>query len=234
MKYKGVIFDLFGTLVPAFPRDEYVQNLTKMADILGVPSEEFIGYWFGETWEKRAKGFFSRIEENIEYIVQILGKNPDITLTRAAVDARMEFIKERMTPKPEALEIIKSLKQLGYKLGLISDCSAEVATLWPENPLADHFDSTVLSVLARTMKPDPKIYLICASELGLDPEEIVYVGDGDSNELEGARDVGMLPILIRDSGENKGREHRIIDIVEDWDGLKIDSLRSLLTLLETL
>ncbi len=187
MKYKGVIFDLFGTLVPAFPRDAYVQNLKEMAKILGISSEEFISYWFGETWEKRAKGVFFRIEDNIEYIVQILGKNPDVALTRRAVEVRMEFIKERLVPKPEAIEVMTTLKQLGYKVGLISDCSAEVAALWPENPLAEYFDSTVLSVLARTMKPDPKIYLIGAKELGLNPQEIVYVGDGDSNELEGAK-----------------------------------------------
>ncbi len=232
MKYKGVIFDLFGTLVPAFLRDAYVQNLNQMAEILGVSSEEFINYWFGETWEKRAKGVFSRIEENIEYIVQILGKNPDVELTRRAVEVRIEFMRKQMTPKPEAIDVLTTLKQLGYKVGLISDCSAEVAALWPENPLAKYFDSTVLSVLSRTMKPDPKIYLLGASELGLDPHEIVYVGDGDSNELEGARNVGMLPVLIRDSNEDN--EHRIVDVSKEWNGLRIDSLKNLLTLLETL
>ena len=43
-------------------------------------------------------------------------------------------------------------------------------------------------------KPDPAIYLRTAEELEVSPEECLYVGDGGSNELFTAKEVGMKPV----------------------------------------
>ena len=45
MKYKAVIFDMFGTLVDSFPQDDYNALLTEMANIVGVEPR-----LFNETW----------------------------------------------------------------------------------------------------------------------------------------------------------------------------------------
>ena len=42
---KAIIFDLFGTLIDNFSISEYKEILSKMATILGAPSEQFINLW---------------------------------------------------------------------------------------------------------------------------------------------------------------------------------------------
>ena len=54
-----------------------------------------------------------------------------------------------------------------------------------------YFDAVCLSYEVGMKKPDEKIYLRCMSDLAVEPEECLYVGDGGSNELEGANKLGV-------------------------------------------
>ena len=72
----------------------------------------------------------------------------------------------------------------------------EVAA-WDRSPIAQLFDSAVFSCYVGYVKPDRRImYETCIDHLGVVPEECVFVGDGGSEELEGARDLGMATIMI--------------------------------------
>ena len=46
------------------------------------------------------------------------------------------------------------------------------------------------------MKPEKEIYELSLRQLSVSPAESVFVGDGGSNELEGARKAGMTTIMI--------------------------------------
>ena len=46
------------------------------------------------------------------------------------------------------------------------------------------------------VKPERAIYENCLEKLGLPAAECLFVGDGGSNELVGARDVGMSTVLV--------------------------------------
>ena len=71
----------------------------------------------------------------------------------------------------------------------------EVAA-WGECPIARLFDSTVISCHVGCVKPEPEIYQISLRELGVEAREAVFVGDGGSSELEGARNVGLTTVMI--------------------------------------
>ena len=45
-------------------------------------------------------------------------------------------------------------------------------------------------------KPDPRMYRDALEKMGLPPEETVFVDDGVEN-LQGARELGIQPVLIR-------------------------------------
>ena len=57
MKFKAVIFDLFGTLVDKFPIDESIDILRQMAAALPVPEDDLIKLWFA-TFDERHGGDF--------------------------------------------------------------------------------------------------------------------------------------------------------------------------------
>jgi putative hydrolase of the HAD superfamily len=67
---------------------------------------------------------------------------------------------------------------------------------WHDSALAGLFDAEVFSCTAGCVKPEPAIYQQCLSALGLDAAECVFVGDGGSNELVTAKDLGMSTIFV--------------------------------------
>jgi putative hydrolase of the HAD superfamily len=46
------------------------------------------------------------------------------------------------------------------------------------------------------VKPEPEIYEHALRKLGLDPSVCIFVGDGGSNELEGARAAGLRTVFV--------------------------------------
>jgi putative hydrolase of the HAD superfamily len=62
------------------------------------------------------------------------------------------------------------------------------------------FDGVVLSSEVRLVKPDPRIYELMATQLGLLPDECVMIDDVEANVL-GAKDAGMQGIVYQSNGQ---------------------------------
>lgn len=226
MKYKAVIFDLFGTLVPNMSLSEHRAVLAQMARLLSAPPDAFEQLWF-DTFNERSTGIFQSPDDNVEYICRTLGVSVNETQVKLATQTRFEYSVKSMIPRPEAIEMLSQLKSLGYKTGLISDCSAEVPAIWETIPFAGLIDIPIFSCSVGIKKPDPRIYQLSANQLAVKPQECLYIGDGSSRELSGAMQAGMNPVLIR-TLDDPNDAHQIE--AEDWDGLTISSLRYVLTL----
>ncbi len=228
MKYKAVIFDLYGTLVANFSESAHQEVLRQMAAVLGAPPDNFIHLWF-DTYEQRAIGEISSPEDNIRYVCKKLGISPDEERIAEAAKIRYDFTRRNLRPWPEAVPVISLLKALGYRLALISDCSAETPASWNDTDLAPLMHVTVFSCRVGLKKPDPGIFLAATSQLGVRPEDCLYVGDGASQELAGAKKVGMHPVMIKSAAETAD-VHRVHE--EQWDGTSISSLTEVLALVE--
>ncbi|MFC2021065.1 HAD family hydrolase [Chloroflexota bacterium] len=229
MKYKAVIFDLFGTLIENFTKERHENVLRQMAAVLSVPSEDFIRLWY-QTFNDRCTGFFKSPEENIDYVCRELGASIDKDKKNEAALIRYHLTESTLLPVPGAIETLIWLKSEGYKMGLVTDCSAEVPSAWNDTPFSPLFDATVFSCRAGLKKPDPRIYLLAAEQSAVKPEDCLYIGDGSSNELTGAAAVGMHPVLIRDPQEESGIVHRVEAEADRWKGPVISSLKEVLEL----
>jgi len=229
MKYKAVIFDLFGTLIDNFSRSEYAAVFTVMADILSVPPDEFLRLW-GEAFDQRATGVFPTTEDAIRSLSCRL--NPGVTdaQIKQAARVRLDYTKRSINPREGAIEVLGGLKAAGYKTGLISDCTCEIPNVWDSTALAPLFDVTVFSCAVGIKKPDPRIYLIATDQLGVDPQDCLYIGDGSSRELSGALQVGMHPVIIRVPDESD--DTYFVEREENWEGPEISSLQEVLGLLK--
>ena len=229
MKYQAVIFDLFGTLVKNFSIREHQSILADMASVLSAPPDDFAQLWF-DVFDWRSTGVFHSPEENIEYNCRKLGIHPEDTQIKRAAEIRHNFTLRSMTPRADAIETLSHLKSEGYKTALISDCSSEVPVIWKDTPFAPLIDVSVFSCSVGLKKPDPRIYYLATSQLGVEAQNCLYVGDGSSQELTGASQVGMHPILIRVSDEESTNPYRIN--AEEWDGPAISSLSEVLALVK--
>jgi putative hydrolase of the HAD superfamily len=228
-KYKAIIFDLFGTLVDNFVRNEYERVLAEMASILNTPINEFQRVWLA-SFPQRATGVHANQKASIEYICRKLNVPINEAEVNHAFKVRLDYTKRSVVPRPDAVATLARLKAQGYKIGLISDCSGEIPMVWGSTPLAPFFDVTVFSCVAGIKKPDPRIYRLATDPLKVRPQDCLYIGDGSSKELTGALQVGMHPVLIRDPDESVDAHY--IDREDDWPGPKISYLKEVLTLLE--
>lgn len=227
MKYLAVIFDLFGTLTDNFSTLEYEEALRQMASALSIPFDDFKQGWYSNSKARNAIAR-SNLEDRVEYICNGLGARRDQKQIHYAARVRFDYIREVMKPRADSIEVITHIKEHGYKIGLISDCSDEIPVIWPETPFASLFDATVFSCSVGFRKPDPRIYQFAIERLSIPSERCLYIGDGGSQELSGALRAGMQPVLIRLDAESV-EEH--LSNREHWDGLTVHSLKEILTLI---
>lgn len=226
VKHLAVIFDLFGTLADNFSTREYEETLVQMASVLSIPPDDFKRGWYSSSKARNA-AMPQNLEDRVEYICAGLGAQREKKQVRDAAMIRFDYIRWVMKPRLDSIEVLSRIKEKGYKLGLISDCSDEIPVIWPETPLASLFDATVFSCLVGFRKPDPRIYQLAAERLSIPVERCLYIGDGGSQELSGALRAGMRPVLIRLDAEST--EGHLINR-EHWVGLTIHSLKEILTI----
>jgi putative hydrolase of the HAD superfamily len=228
LKYKAVIFDLFGTLIDNFSNQSNQQILTEMALVLSLPVDDFIKLW-KDSFDLRATGILSTCQANIEYVSKKIGKPIRSRAVNEATRMRFKFTERSIMPRPYCVEVLSNLKEAGYKTGLISDCSLEIPALWQYTPISKLIDVPIFSCMAGVKKPDPRIYGMVLDKLGLEARDCLYIGDGSSNELSGAKEVGMYPVLIHVPYETDAVTYRID--AEKWEGPVISSLSEVMGLL---
>jgi putative hydrolase of the HAD superfamily len=155
--------------------------------------------------------------------------HPEPGQIERAVEIRMKYIRRALQPKPEAIATLTRLKNQGYKTGLVSNCSIEIAILWPETSFHGLIDTPIFSSVARVTKPNERIYQLALEGLGITAQSCLYVGDGEDRELTAAARVGLHPVLIRTSSlhQRKSQSHQD---AREWQGVTIASLAEVLQL----
>jgi putative hydrolase of the HAD superfamily len=230
MKYGAVIFDLYGTLIDFYTVEEFRQAKSRVAEALGAPASGFLRVWT-ECMGDRMVNRFGDVEGTLRHICTTLGVQPEPDRLSQCALASVAAVKRELRPRPAVPDTINALKQAGLRVGLLSDCTIEVPMAWPETPLAPLIDEPVFSCVEEMAKPDPRMYVTVCERLGVRPEECLYVGDGGSRELTGAREAGLNPVLIR-VGYDSFIDPWRADALE-WDGPTIRAIPEVLSLVSS-
>ena len=107
----------------------------------------------------------------------------------------------------EILDTLQKLKLKDIKLGLISNADCIDCKYWNQSPLFRCFNDSVFSCNVGLLKPDRQIYELAMQRLNVYPEQCLFVGDGGSNELCGAKTAGMGTVFS-EMLETKNAEQR--------------------------
>ena len=149
---------------------------------------------------------------------------PDRPYVRAdCLDYYYDNLYKAAVPFPEQLEVVKKLKAMGIKLGIITNITPELIVSQHRKidalGFAPLFDAIVLSAEFGVHKPDRRIYDHTASLLGVANEECIFVGDDPVSDITGALNAGMEAIWI-DRWEDEGlfkdnpNVHRVQSVLE--------------------
>ena len=191
MPVKVIIFDLFETLVSEFDRGH--PSTTEVAQTLKLPVKDF-QQEHQNLRVARLTGCFSDYTAILHYIVRKLGgKSPESVIKTLAERRQSAFAAHLRRVEPEILDMLNEITTSGLRLGLISNTEGTAVLDWANSPLSDFFEVTVFSNVVGMVKPDPDIYQHACENLDVAPSDCIFVGDGNSGELRGAAQVGMLP-----------------------------------------
>lgn len=194
MHIKAVFFDLFETLITEFSNGRRVTNRSiNYSELLGMSNDDFKREW-GNRHEARMTGALPNYSFVIKDIMEKQNLNYDDESAECLYQKRIE---EKIVPflniRADVIYLLESLRKRNLKLGLISNCTEEEVRQWHECELANYFDDVIFSYEVGLAKPDNRIYALACERLNVKPENSVFVGDGGSNELDGACNAGLHP-----------------------------------------
>ena len=125
--------------------------------------------------------------------------------------------------RPRVREMLEGLRDLGLKLGVISNTAAmyQVFDSLEEYGIRDLFQDVTLSSVTGLRKPLPDIFEVSTRQLRVKPENCVYVGDTISRDIIGskragfARSIQICSKLTREKDAGVKREFEPDFVVEN-------------------
>ncbi|MBO4927170.1 MAG: HAD-IA family hydrolase [Clostridiales bacterium] len=187
---KAVVFDMFETLITLFVGRTYFGE-DAAADV-GIDPATYRKAWH-ENEIDRTTGKLT-IEEGIAKTLQSLGVYSEEKVKEIS-GKRLAALGDTFAAIPDdTFRLLEELKKRGIKIGLITNTFSDERDLIRGSKLFPYFDAVRISYEEGIRKPDPKMYTSIMEELGVTPEECLFVGDGGSRELFAARDAGMTAL----------------------------------------
>ncbi|MGH3648850.1 MAG: HAD family hydrolase [Micromonosporaceae bacterium] len=223
---RAVLFDLVGTLTTAISADQRNTAHQRVAAALGARPDAYLEVLLSSYFD-RASGRRGGMEQTMRWVARSSGADPtDQQLTRACA-LRRAAERAHLRPRRDAVRVLATLRSRGVRIAVVSDCTHEVPTAWQTFPLAPYADAAVFSIEVGACKPDLQMYATACDRLGVPPRDCLYIGDGGSRELTGARQAGMAAIRLVAPDSDR---HVALSSERGWTGPVISSLTSVLPL----
>jgi pyrophosphatase PpaX len=207
MKIKAILLDMDGVLIDS---NEFIIKLyqeTAKALELKIPSDSEIRHLFGKTKEE---------------ILKILFPNNDLKLlvqTYKNIWGDRKFILPAFSG---AIEAIKSLKNHGFKLAVVSGGSINAVTRNLKEAGYDLkiFDVLITSEETEKHKPEPEPILLACKKLNMKPGEVLYIGDSEF-DFESAKNakVNYISVLTGALNEEELKKLRVKNIINSISDL---------------
>jgi putative hydrolase of the HAD superfamily len=119
-----------------------------------------------------------------------------------ALDEIVAHWHEYMPEDPRMVELVKTLKENGYRMYLLSNASVRYAVFKDHFEALKYFEGAIISAYYHTVKPEEKIYHILFDTYQLKPEECFFIDDNPDNveagrklRMEGHVFTGDMPAL---------------------------------------
>ncbi|MSQ22466.1 MAG: HAD family hydrolase [Dehalococcoidia bacterium] len=209
---KAVFFDLYGTLARFQPPREEVQARACEPFGFKVAKDGLVqGYAVADEWmaktnasplplpkmnrEQRA-GFFAEYERLVLFGT---GINVDLQ-TASQVWAAVRKIPYGLALFDDVLPTMDRLKWTGQILATLSNITEDIQALSHRLGLAPYMDFAITSWEVGKGKPHAPIFLAALERAGVPASEALMVGDSYSSDVQGARGVGIRPLLLDREG----------------------------------
>ena len=108
----------------------------------------------------------------------------------------------------DTMSTIHRLKKAGFRLGMVSDSDGTPGMKMKrirQQPFLKFLETIVVAGEdTPNVKPSRRPFTLVAKRLSLQPRNCVYIGDNPNTDIEGAKGVGMMVILVKRRGPKGG------------------------------
>lgn len=208
---KAVFFDFYNTLVRFWPPVEEVQAAACRELGISITKEGVQrGYSLADDYfsrensrsslNRRSEGdrdqFFARYEQMI-----LKGAGVDVTLDLAqSVWQMTTLIPKSFVTFDDVVPTLRRLKEDGLILGVLSNLNRDMGSMMRALDIEGYLDFCITSREVGAEKPHPLIFLVALDRAGVNPGEAAHVGDQYHSDVQGARAVGITPLLLDRGG----------------------------------
>jgi HAD superfamily hydrolase (TIGR01549 family) len=199
-----ISFDLFDTLVVVRgfePRQAFEKSFQALCSLKNISKDELTYYQFYTTYRHKIRYYLDQRQKtgvdftNDELIINMLNEfniKIDFTEAKVVADAYFDALLPYTVPFPNLRENLEYLAQ-DYQLVLTSNHS------WPAHGLAtlkkvgidNLFIKTTFSGAIGWAKPYNQIWEETYSDLGMEKNQILHVGDNPYTDIDGAINFGF-------------------------------------------
>lgn len=196
-------------------------------DILNITMEEWEQCAENTVlYEKRALGKVNSEDEIIDKILNLFPNKINKEQRESLLNSRLKRMRMALeNVDDEIIYTLAELKKHKIKLCLISNADVIDCKYWKPSILSTYFDEAIFSCEVGLLKPDVKIYTLAMERMGVTASESLFVGDGGSNELFGARQARMRTVFTEYLERKEENQRKII--LQNAD-IRIDRFKDLL------
>lgn len=169
-KYKGIIFDLDGTLVNSL--EDLADAMNEVLENLNFPTHSYEQYQY----------FIGNGLRNL-----VVSALPDGQKSNTQIDNCYEAMiaiystacTQKTKPYDGILELVQHLKSNNIKLGVFSNKSDELTKVVVETIFPDCFEAVIGLTTDNLKKPNPAKAIEISEIMGLSIDEMLFVGDSE-------------------------------------------------------
>lgn len=172
---KNIVFDLGGVV--------FARNISRC-------TQEFVDFFAFVRSERMPRFWeeYDRGTSTLGEVTETLARMNGCTLEKCA--SYLQYSIDLQEPVRPTEELIRQLKQAGYRLYILSNMSREFIARLRTFPVYGLFDGEVVSCEEGVVKPEPRIYELLLERFGLEPAETLFIDDRRVN-LEAASAFGI-------------------------------------------
>lgn len=218
MSLKAVMFDLGLTLIRTASFPEIYQRILESFDvkvsvgaIIKAQNETEKEFDVSKYKENNRQEFWTNYNT---VLIKKLGVKEKVVFLASQIDElwwRFSHVQVFDDVEPTFSE----LKNRGLKIGLVSNgFQKDLDHVLSELNLEKWFDSVVCIDSCNCAKPSKKIFLYALDDLGINPNETVFVGNSIKQDYDGALSVGIRPFLI-DRDKKNSNQYNTINSLTD-------------------
>lgn len=189
-KIKAIIFDMDGVLIEA--KDWHYDSLNKALGLFGLQISRYDHLVTFDGLPTKKKLEMLTLESNFPYGLHTFVNEMKQQYT-------MEIVYAKCKPVFQHQFALSKLKSEGYHLAVCSNSIRKTVEVMMEKAGLDHFlDFALSNQDVKNGKPDPEMYNLAISRLGLRPDECLIVEDNE-NGVRAALASGAHLLKVKDT-----------------------------------